>query len=270
MTPLLPDAQWLAALRARANLPPRAPRLPLLAGAARIGSVETGFFEQIGLQPACRLPEPLQKVEHLGAPAWRVAGVLNDSLALLAQALRDAGLAGAWRNELLAVLDDQERTLGAIERAAVRPLGITTRAVHLLARSPDGHHWVQRRALSKANDPGLWDTLMGGMVSAEDTLHSALARETWEEAGLRLASVTGLGAGGTVSIRRPAADGNGAGYVVEHISWFQCTLPDGLVPCNQDGEVDEFRLMARDELWARLQRDEFTLEAALLLCAAGL
>jgi len=26
--------------------------------------------------------------------------------------------------------------------------------------------WVQQRALDKANDPGLWDTLMGGMVSA--------------------------------------------------------------------------------------------------------
>jgi hypothetical protein len=39
---------------------------------------------------------------------------------------------------------------------------------------------VQQRALDKANDPGLWDTLMGGMVSAADTVATALARETWE------------------------------------------------------------------------------------------
>ena len=81
--------------------------------------------------------------------------------------------------------------------------------------------------------------------------------------------MAGLARGGRVTIRRPADDGGGAGYVLEHIDWFQCTLPDGVVPVNQDGEVDEFRLMTRDELLARLQRDEFTLEAALMLCAAG-
>lgn len=269
MTPLQPDAHWLAALQARASQPPRAPRLPLLAGAARVGSVEAGFFEKNGLQAAPELREVLQKTEHSGAPAWHLAAPLDASLAALAQALRAAGLAGAWRDELLAVTDEQGTALGVVERAAVRPLGIATRAVHLLARSPDGRHWVQKRALNKANDPGLWDTLMGGMIAAADTLQTALARETWEEAGLRLDAVAGLARGGRVTIRRPADDGGGAGYVLEHIDWFQCTLPDGVVPVNQDGEVDEFRLMTRDELLARLQRDEFTLEAALMLCAAG-
>ena len=58
--------------------------------------------------------------------------------------------------------------------------------MHLSGRSPDGRTWVQQRALDKANAPGLWDTLMGGMVSAQDTMDTALARETWEEAGLHL------------------------------------------------------------------------------------
>jgi hypothetical protein len=166
VTPLQPDAHWLAALQARASQPPRAPRLPLLAGAARVGSVEAGFFEKNGLQAAPELREVLQKTEHSGAPAWHLAAPLDASLAALAQALRVAGLAGAWRDELLAVTDEQGTALGVVERAAVRPLGIATRAVHLLARSPDGRHWVQKRALNKANDPGLWDTLMGGTGAA--------------------------------------------------------------------------------------------------------
>jgi 8-oxo-dGTP pyrophosphatase MutT (NUDIX family) len=142
--------------------------------------------------------------------------------------------------------------------------------VHLAAKAPDGRHWVQQRALTKPNDPGLWDTLMGGMVPASDTLEQALKRETWEEAGLRLDQLEGLAWGGRLTTRRPAGDGGGAGYVVEHIDWYRCVVPPGVVPANQDGEVEEFRLMDAHEVARRLVRDEFTTEAALILVAAGL
>ena len=155
--------------------------------------------------------------------------------------------------------------MGTIERAAVRPLGITTHAVHLAAKTFDGRHWVQQRALNKSNDPGLWDTLMGGMVSAADTLQTAPQRETWEEAGLHIADVQGLHYGGRLTTRRPAVDGNGAGYVVEHIDWYVCTVPDGLVPLNPDGEVAQFALMDGPDLIAAMQRGDFTLEATLIL-----
>ena len=102
---------------------------------------------------------------------------------------------------------------------------------------------MQQRARNKSNDPGLWDTLMGGMVSAADTLQTALQRETWEEAGLHIAGVERLRYGGRLTTKRPAVDGNGAGYVVEHIDWYCCTLSDGLIPLNQDGEVAQFALM---------------------------
>ncbi|MCW5649359.1 MAG: NUDIX domain-containing protein [Ramlibacter sp.] len=244
--------------------------MPLLAGTDPIGSVEPGFLEKISLKPSPDGHYALQKHEHEGQPGWRITGDLSAGLAAVALALREAGLAGAWRNELLAVTDAQGRVLGAVERAAVRPLGIPTRAVHLVGRSPDGGHWVQRRALDKANDPGLWDTLMGGMVAAADTLHGALERETFEEAGLALPSLQHLRHGGVVRMTAPARDGLGAGYVVEHLDWFECTVPAGLVPANQDGEVEEFRCLTPAEVRERLHRGEFTLEAGLILCAAGL
>lgn len=267
MTSLVPDAAWLAGLRERASQPPRVPRLPLWAGNARIGSVEPQVLD--ALQPA--LSGVIQPARQSGEPGWRVVGPLTPALQQVALALRDAGLAGAWRQEQLAVTDDQGRQLGTVERAAVRPLGIATHAVHLAGRSPDGRHWVQRRALDKPNDPGMWDTLMGGMVPAADTLQDALARETAEEAGLALAQLQDLQPGGRVTIRRPSGSGDaGAGYTVEYVDWFRCTLPEGVMPINQDGEVQEFRLMAGDELRDRLHRNEFTLEAALVLCAMGL
>jgi 8-oxo-dGTP pyrophosphatase MutT (NUDIX family) len=180
------------------------------------------------------------------------------------------GLAGAWRNEQLAVFDaqcKQGKRVGTVERAAVRPLGIATQAVHLVGQTPDGRFWVQQRAFDKPNDPGQWDTLMGGMVSSRDTVEAALVRETWEEAGLTLQQLDSLTHGGVLSLRKPSADGNGAGYVVEHIDWYTCTVPQGVVPVNQDGEVAQFALMGAAQLLDAVQGGAFTLEASLILAA---
>ncbi len=232
-----------------------------------IGSVEPGFLYQLPLHALTDGQHPLLQQERPETRGWRLMGDVTTSLHRIALALRDAGLAGAWRDEQLAVPDQFGHRQGTVERAAVRPLGIATLAVHLVGQAPDGRLWVQQRAWNKANDPGLWDTLMGGMVSAGDTPDTALARETWEEAGLRIGDVQSLAHGGRVVIRRPSSDGGGAGYVREDIDWYLCTVPKGMAPVNQDGEVVQFALMAREELAQALQRGEFTLEAALILAA---
>lgn len=253
------DAAWLAALRAGADQAPRMPRVPFFVAGVQAGTVEPEF-----LRP---LAEPGWLEESGGG--WRLLGEPSSALDRLARALRDAGLAHAWRDEQLAVNAPDGRRIATVERAVVRPLGIPTRAVHLVGEAPDGRTWVQLRSRTKSNDPGLWDTLMGGMVAAADSLETALERETWEEAGLRLAQLRDVRPGGHVMTRRPAPDANGAGYVVERVDWYRCTVPEGLAPVNQDGEVDEFRLMARGELVGKLQAGAFTSEAALILCAAG-
>ncbi|MDF1483613.1 NUDIX domain-containing protein [Ramlibacter sp. H39-3-26] len=267
MTAGLLDADWHAALAAQAQQAPRRPRVPLHAGGVAVGSVEDGFLNQIAPQRRKYGRLQLSKDEHPPF-GWHLLGEPTQALDALAHALREQGLAGAWRNEQLAVADAQGRRVATVERAAVRPLGIATAAVHLAARAPDGRHWVQQRALDKATDPGLWDTLMGGLVSAADTLHDALARETWEEAGLRLEQLRGVARGGTLPVRRPSPDGAGAGYMVEDIAWFHATVPDGVAPCNQDGEVARFALLEPAELEQWLLQGRFTLEAALVLARA--
>ena len=265
MMPPAFDTQWLPALRAGAIQPPLRPRVPLWAGESVIGSVEPGFFHKLALHAVTDDPHPLLKEEHPSGLGWRLMGDVTTSLNKIAVALHEAGLAGAWRNEQLAVPDQFGHRKGTVERAAVRPLGITTLAVHLVGQAPDGRFWVQQRALNKSNDPGLWDTLMGGMVSAADTVETALARETWEEAGLHVAELQAMRYGGRLTTRRPATDGNGAGYVVEDIDWYCCTVPEGMAPDNQDGEVAQFRLMDAAQLVDGMQRGEFTTEAALIL-----
>lgn len=194
------------------------------------------------------------------------ADALTPALAQLAASLRDAGLAHVWRDEQLPVTTADGRVLGSIERAVVRPLGIPTRAVHLVGWTPDDRQWVQQRSHSKANDPGQWDTLMGGMVPASDSLGQALARETWEEAGLRLDQLQDLRWGGQVHTARPSSAVEG-GYIRETIDWYRCTVPAEVEPVNQDGEVQQFRAMPAGELRERLLAGDFTLEAAGVMAA---
>lgn len=261
------DLNWLRAQRAAAAHPPLRPRVPLWSGASLIGTVEPDFLHQIDLRPLLDGRRQLLKEERDGQPGWHLLGDVTAGLNRVAAALHAADLAGAWRDEQLAVNDQHGVRLGTVERAAVRPLGITTQAVHLVGQTVDGRFWVQQRAFDKPNDPGLWDTLMGGMVSAEDTLATALVRETWEEAGLTLDQLRGMVRGGRVDIRRPCDDGRGAGYVVERIDWYHCTVPDGVTPVNQDGEVACFALMDGHALLHKMRDGAFTLEAALIQAA---
>ena len=261
MTRLRPAPAWRDRLRAAAHAPPLRPRVPLWCGGERIGSVEPDLFERAGLDGSAALRHDAAR------GGWTLEGEPTASLAHIAQALRDTGLGHAWRDEQLAVRGEGGTLVGTIERAAVRPLGIATHAVHLTALDDAGRVWVQQRAFDKPTDPGLWDTLVGGMVPARDSVEQALERETWEEAGLRLPQVRALRHGGRVATQRPFAE-LAHGYVVEVLDWYAGTLPAGVVPANQDGEVAGFRTMAADELTQRLEAGEFTIDAALILLAA--
>jgi hypothetical protein len=155
-------ADWLQNLKAQANQPPALPRVSLFIQNMKIGSVEPVFMKMLAPQANKYGREQLLKEEQSG---WHVVVGQSDAttrLNQLADVLRGAGLAGAWRGEQLAVRNASGEQIGAIERGAVRPLGIATLAVHLVGKAPDGGYWVQQRALNKPNDPGKWDTLMGG------------------------------------------------------------------------------------------------------------
>ena len=241
---------WLARLEALAQLAPAQPREPLCLGDAVCGSVE---------------PVLAQRMVGAGLPLRHDAGrwVLEGgdaTLAALAAWIRDEGLGGRWRDELMPVIDAAGQAHASVERAAVRPLGITTHAVHLVGTSAAGSVWVQQRAFDKATDPGQWDTLMGGLMAAGETVAETLARETWEEAGLHVDELIDLCAIGEIMVRRPLRDG----YMVELIRIFEARLPDGLVPQNQDGEVERFECLPVAVLIERLQQSVFTLEAALI------
>jgi isopentenyldiphosphate isomerase len=186
---------------------------------------------------------------------------LNALLAEIAQVLREQGCLRGWRDELMDITTPDAH-LGVIERAAMRPLGLLTRAVHLNAWTPCGQLWVARRSLSKSTDPGMWDSLVGGLVSAQEDVELGLVRECAEEAGLSpdmIDTRTPLRTVLRMHRRLPE------GYQVEDLLTSTCVLPEGTVPANQDGEVMEITHLPISEVVEQIIEGEFTLEAALVI-----
>jgi 8-oxo-dGTP pyrophosphatase MutT (NUDIX family) len=241
-----------ARLQARAQPPRPAGLLPLVIGAAPAGWTTTAVADALAARPGFARRDGTLALA--AAPFAECSARLMDA----AVTLREAGLLGGWRDETLAVRTADGHILGAIERAACRPLGITTEAVHLNAFSDDGTLIVARRALHKAIDPGLWDNLVGGMVPAGETLEQALEREAWEEAGLALDRLE-VHRGRSFHVQRAVPEG----WQSERIHVYETTLPAETALANQDGEVATIDRRSLPAVLDAIERDEFTLEAAL-------
>ena len=186
---------------------------------------------------------------------------IDQQINALAQCLLNEGCLPKWRNELLDVWAD-DQSIAAIERGAVRALGLVTRAVHLNAWSESGDLWVARRALDKATDPGLWDTLVGGLVGLGEGDDLALVRETAEEAGLdeqALAHRTPLRVITRMQRRLPE------GFQSEDVITCECVLPLDVVPENQDGEVMTIVALPPNEVAQMLLDNAFTVEAGIVI-----
>ncbi|MCD6040843.1 MAG: hydrolase [Burkholderiales bacterium] len=174
------------------------------------------------------------------------------SLSDVVEQLAQEGFIPGWRDERYRIED-----LFDIERAAARPFGLTTRAVHLNGISFDGKMWLARRAPAKAIDPGLLDNLVGGGVASGLTPEQTLVKEAWEEAGIPAELARGARRGGTVKVLREVLEG----VQSELIDVYNLALPPEFAPRNQDGEVAEFSLLSFDEVRAC---GEMTHEAKLV------
>lgn len=241
-------------VRRAQQLPPAGARPVTVLG--RVG----GWIAPRALEAIRTLPGVDVEDEAVHIRAVSTGGLgLEAVLRGVAQTLQTAGCIRAWRDEQVDVVAEG-RCLSRIERGAARPLGLLTQAVHLNAWAPDGRLWVARRSLTKPTDPGLWDTLSGGLVAAGEDVETALLRETHEEAGLPAVALAAHAPLRTVvRMHRRLPDG----YQVENVLVSDCVLEPGAVPTNLDGEVMEFRCVAAEPLRELLARGAFTLEAEI-------
>lgn len=160
-----------------------------------------------------------------------------------------------------------EPTLFAIERAAARPFGLTTFAVHVngLAHRPDGgtDMWIARRSPTKPIDPGRLDNLVGGGVAAGHSAAQTLVKECFEEAGILEPLARKARPAGLVGLLREVPEGVQSEVIFVH----DLELPPEFTPWNTDGEVAEFRRVPLQALPETLAEDapSFTLDAALVI-----
>lgn len=234
---------------------------PLYIGGERMGCVNAAWRERL-LQHESAL---------FRAGADGVCCVAEGDYAGLSRTLqaaacrwRDAGWLNGWRNENFRAARADGAPCFELERAAFRPLGLTSHAVHLngLCRGDDGQlrMWLGRRSPHKAVDPNRMDNMVGGGVAAGESIDVAREREGWEEAGLPAARLRGLTQVSNILAERPVQRGL-------HREWlhvFDVFLEPGVEPANQDGEVAEHVCLSFGEVETLLVEERFMIDAALV------
>jgi 8-oxo-dGTP pyrophosphatase MutT (NUDIX family) len=186
--------------------------------------------------------------------------------------LRSQGQLRGWRGERFSywsydtmLPQPAQSDFVRVERAGFLYLGMLSHAVHINGFTPDGHLWCGQRSATKSTDPGLWDNLTAGGLPSGETLLQCAKRELWEEAGFTLDDPAAMQTAGQVRISQIAP----GGWHDEVIHVFNLALPDGFVPCNQDGEVQAFEKLSTLRVMERISAGQFTHDAALAI-AQGL
>jgi isopentenyldiphosphate isomerase len=87
-------------------------------------------------------------------------------------------------DEILDVVDENDRVVGRARRGDVYARGLRHRCVFVWARDPQGRVFVHRRTASKLVFPSLYDMFVGGVVGAGESYDDAALREAEEELGV--------------------------------------------------------------------------------------
>ncbi len=154
--------------------------------------------------------------------------------------------------ELVDIVDDDDRVVRTVTRAEMRAQRLQHRAVSIAVLGSDRRLLVHRRADDKDVWPGMWDLAAGGVVAAGETYAAAARRELAEELGIAAGDVEDLGEG---RFADEAVALIGRGYLTVHDGPFTFT----------DGEIAEVRWVTRRELDLLVRAERFVPDNIALL-----
>ena len=147
--------------------------------------------------------------------------------------------------EIVAIVDDHNRVVGAAPRSEMRARGLPHRATYILVFNSRGEVFVQRRTLTKDVYPGYLDPCTGGVVQAGESYEESAARELAEELGI---------AGVPLTTHFDLEYQDGDNHVWGRV--FSCTW-DGPVTLQPEEVADGFWL-APNTVLARAAEESFT------------
>ena len=184
----------------------------------------------------------------------------------VARELAGSGVTPTYMGEPYAVTPaGREAALCVVDRAAAAYFGVRSFGQHLngFVRRPDGMHmWIGRRARDRLLFPGALDNMVAGGLPHSLGLEENLVKECGEEAGVPEALAGKAVPVGAVSYNRVAE----RGFRRDVLYCYDLELPDGFVPVNTDGEVEEFMLLPLAKV-AEIVRetDDFKLNCNLVV-----
>jgi len=87
-------------------------------------------------------------------------------------------------SEQLDVVDVHDRVIDTRSRDEIHQLALLHRAVHVLVFNNRQQLFLQKRSLSKDENPGMWDSSAAGHVDSGENYHDCAQRELGEELGI--------------------------------------------------------------------------------------
>lgn len=161
-------------------------------------------------------------------------------------------MSAAAGDELVDVVDEDDRVVATVTRRRMRAERLRHRAVSIAVLGSDGRLLVHRRADDKDVWPGMWDLAAGGVLAAGETYDDAARRELAEELGIEPHVLVPLGEG---RFEDESVALIGRGYSCVHDGPFRFT----------DGEIAEVRWVDRAALEALMAEAAFVPDNVALL-----
>lgn len=120
-------------------------------------------------------------------------------------------------DEILDWVDMQDNVIGQASRKEIHEKSLLHRSSHIFVFNTKGELFLQKRTLTKDENPGLWDSSAAGHINSGESYVDSAHRELKEE----------LGVGGDLQPffrMTPCAD-----TLWEHVSVFVCVTDDPIV-----------------------------------------
>ena len=172
------------------RLTPRAPgELPDYDRDLFLALVRRGFSQrrkQVGKLLREYVADWPQAATEIGATAQaRAEELALEQWIALANLVQPPGAenAGTDLDEKFAVVDENDRVIGAASRREVHGNNLRHRAVHIFLFNHAGELLLQKRSRWKDRHSGLWDSSAAGHVGAGEEYDATAARELREELG---------------------------------------------------------------------------------------
>jgi isopentenyl-diphosphate delta-isomerase len=151
--------------------------------------------------------------------------------------------------EILEIVDRNNRVIGTAGRSEIHKQHLMHRSVHVFLFNSDGELFVQKRAMAKDEFPGCYDSSAAGHLNLGEDYFSAAHRELKEELGIdaTLKKVADI----------PASQETGWEFAS-----FYSAVSDDAIKLNLD-EIEEGRFYPLEEIKKRMLSDGDTFTPAV-------